>query len=240
MSGRWAICLAKRDADSLGRLWRTAAVEVCRHGDAIWLRGPGPDEATDRRLRCVAGARRFTVLNDGQLLPVAARVPHGRLPEGPWVPLRQWAGLDLPTAAMAARPDARVPLRLVRSAAEEETNILLTTFDRFRDYAVAAPHVRLDCWSFAAADEGRVLIRGTPLPPLPGERFVDHGGVAVPAGWTWSPAVDAPTLCRLLQLEANDLALLGVDGTWQRIAGDDFVRAGRSAIRATAEGLADG
>jgi len=266
--------LAERDAGSLGRLWRIAGVEVCRCADAIWLRGAGPDEATDRRLRSVAGARRFAVLDDGQLLPTAARVPRGHLPEGPWIALRQWAEIDVPTAAMAGRAEARVPLRLVRSAAEREADVLLTPFDRFYDYAVAAPQVRLDRWSFAVAgatgahDSGSrsrqtldrnvndgegaakvwrlrlrhcaVVIRGTPLPPLAGARFVDRGGVAVPAGWTWSPAVDAPTLRRLLQLEKGDLTLWTLDGPWQRIAADDFARAGRSAIRATAEGLADG
>ena len=240
MSSRWAICLAKDRADAAASLRQTAGVEVCQQGDLIWLRGGTADETLDLRLRAVPGARRFGVLPDGQLVASSARVPKGRLPDGPWAPIKNWIELCLDPPALAGQVDARVPLQLVRSTSVEDPSILQTTVNRWKVYGAGAPRVRLDRWYHAAADDRRVIVRGTPLPPLPGVRLVERQGIAVEAGWTWSPAVDAATIRHLLALQPNDLALLLPDGTWQLIAAADFVRASRSAIRALGEDACDG
>ena len=106
---------------------------------------------------------------------------------------------------------------LVRSSRPEKASVLLTSIDRWEAYAVQAPQVRLDRWQFAVAEDGRVLVRGGPLPPLPGGRWVDRKGIAVPAGWQWSPPVEASTVRTVFSLEPGDLALWQPDGTWQRI-----------------------
>jgi hypothetical protein len=128
-----------------------------------------------------------------------------------------------------------VPMVLVRSAQLDVPSVLLTTIDRWNDYAIRAPQVRLDRWQFAADEGGRVVIRGQPLPPLAGQRWVEQDGIAVPAGWWWSPPVEATIVRLVLGLEADDFALWQLDGTWERIGAARFVRASRTAVRATAE-----
>ena len=68
------------------------------------------------------------------------------------------------------------------------------------------------------------------LPPLPGQRWVEQEGIAVPAGWTWTPAVEAALVRQVFGLAAGDVALWHADGAWERIAGDEFVRATRAAV----------
>ena len=115
-------------------------------------------------------------------------------------------------------------------------------------YAVAAPQVRLDRWRFAVAGDGRVAVHcqfqsrqvtnlSYILPPLPGQRWVEQEGIAVPAGWTWSPAVETAILRQVFGLAAGDLALWHTDGTWERIAADEFVRSTRTAVRETGKNL---
>ncbi len=233
----WAICLGKADAAAVGRLRQVAGIEVCELPDQVWLRGPGLDEKLQRRLAAVPGARRFHVLPDGQLQPVASQLPHNWLPRGPWISLPKWLALGLPPASLAGRSDQRTPMVLVRSAHPETASVLLTTIDRWEAYAVRAPQLRLDCWQFAMADDGGVVVRGEPLPPLPGQRWVDREGIAVPAGWCWSPPVEAVIVRAVFGLEPGDFALWQTDGTWQRIRAADFTPASRAAARASAEGL---
>jgi hypothetical protein len=233
----WAICLGKTDLSAVGRLRRVAGIEVCELPDQVWLRGPALDEKLHRRLAAMPGAQRFYLLPDAQLQPVASRLPKNRLPGGPWVSLAEWLALELPPAGLAGRSGERLPMVLLRSPHPETASVLLTNVDCWAAYAIQAPQVRLDRWQFAVAKDGRVIVCGNPLPPLPGERWVDREGIAVPAGWRWSPPVEATIVRAVFALEPGDFALWQTDGNWQRIRAADFTPASRSAVRATVEGF---
>ncbi len=239
MSVRWAIVLHQDLARNAGPLRPISGTEVCEEGSTVWIRGEGSDDELELRLRGIPGASRYTVLPDGQLLAPGARVPKGRLPEGPWLPLRQWIAVELPTAGLAGRLAARSPLELVRSSCEREARILLTNIQSWRAHCDTAPQVRLDRWHFALRADGRVVVLGNPLPSICGQRFAENHGVAIPIGWAFSPRVDGEVLRELFGLESGDLAICSPDGSWQRIGGYDFVRATRSAVRTSAEGLID-
>src|SRR5262245_57901329 len=129
-----------------------------------------------------------------------------------------------------------VPLQVVPGGALREPALLETGLDLLLQYALAAPQWRIDRWSFAASGL-RVLVRGLPLPPLPGIHWVEMEGICVPAGRAWSPAVEPAVVRQLLALEPGELALLREDGAWDRVSSDDWVRASRSALRRTQEAL---
>ena len=237
MSRSWAIRLSRTDAATLARLKGRHGLEVCLLEDTVWLRGTEIDDDLEKRLRALP-ADRFEVLPDRQLVRSGCRVPKGYLPDGTWLALSDTVRVELGVPALAAECNDRVRLQLVRGGPARDANLLLTTIEAWTAYGERAPHVRLQQLAFAASDTGTVLVRGAPLPPLPGLRFVEDQGIAVPCGWTWSPAVDAEVVRGLLQLQTGDLALLHADGTWDRLRADDFVRATRSAVRATFEGAA--
>jgi len=239
MSQSWALCLSRGEAGCAARLRQTPLVEVCEIADKVWLRGPYREEIAEQIHAMPTGVR-FRVLDDGQLIPWGARVPQGRLPAGNWRPLAGWFELTLPTATVPATLPSRVGLRLVRDLQERTPSLLILSIERWLRYAETAPQVRLDGLQFVANESGRVLVRGTPAPPLAGELLVEESGVAVPAGWWWSPAVDGPVLRALLGLEAGELAILRLDGCVDRIAAGDFVRATRSAVRQTAAAATQG
>ena len=82
-------------------------------------------------------------------------------------------------------------------------------------------------------------MRGRPLPSLLGRRFVVHGGVAVPAGFAWDPAVSAEVLTRRFSVSGDAMVLWDEDGTITRLLGEQFVPVSRSALRATGQALAE-
>ena len=240
MSRRWAVRLEKTEIESVKKLRLAEGAEICEAEDQIWVRGETLGESLARLLRRHPHARRFWVLPDDQLVSPGKLVPRGYLPEGPWVPLVGWMSVHLPQVAAAGRLRGQVPIRLVRSGDMREPTVLITGLAQWYAYGTSAPQVRLDRWFYAAAEDRRVVVRGSPLPPLPGSRLVEAGGIAVPAGWTWFPAVEAAVLREVFGLEDKDLALFSGDGTWERVPASQFVRATRSSIRVTAREFGDG
>jgi hypothetical protein len=214
-------------------------IEANEADDHFWLRGDTLDDDLDLKLRKLPGAVRYTVLPDGQLVARGDRVPKGRLPDGEWTPLADWIGLVPQPAALSGESGQRVPLRLVRGDEDQAPTILVTDLAAWQSYVVGAPELRLRPLTFAAAADGRVLVRGHPLPPLPGVRYVEHDRVAIPCGLTFSPPLEPPVLHELLGLASGELALFDADGGFERVHSDQFVRATRSAARFTAESSHD-
>jgi hypothetical protein len=222
-------------AESLAAMRAWPGVEVCAVGEAVWLRAECLDEPRQEACRRLPGADRFTVLDDGQLLPISALVPRGHLPPGPWQPLVAWLKVVLPPALATAPAPPRVRLTLVRCGEEREPSWLLTDLESWARYAATAPQVRLARLAFAANGQGQVIVRGSPLPPLAGQRLVEQAGIAVPSGWTWTPAVDATVVRDVFLLAAGDSALWLADGSWFKIGSSDWVQATRSAARLSLE-----
>jgi MoxR-vWA-beta-propeller ternary system domain bpX2 len=231
----WAIRLRDADASGAARLRQIAKIEICEQAPFVWLRGESMNERLELALRKLPGAERFAVLDDGQLRPLGRRVPCGTLPHGQWIALEQWATLQVQPAAFAGDLSIRTAVRLVRSFEETEATALVADLLVWTRYAAVAPEVRLGPLWFAVAADGRVLIRGTPLPPLPGMRYVVQDGIARPCGYALWPRLESAVFVELLELAHGDLALFSPDGSVERIAAMNFVRATRSAVRMTQE-----
>lgn len=216
-----------------------SGIEVAETGKEIWLRGQRGNDSLDEKLSALPANARYEWLNPDQLRRMDQRVPSGRFPPLQWQPLAAWLQVELPTAALPALEPRPVSLHLIRSTEEREPELLLTDIDAFQKFASQAAQVRLNCLQFAAADDGRVVVRGKPLPPLPGRRFVIHGGVAVPSGFAWQPAVSPEVLVRRFAVSGDALVLWNEDGTITRLHGEQFIPVSRSAVRTTKQAFAE-
>lgn len=240
----WAIEFDGADAAACGLLRHEPGVEALLAAGRLWLRGQACDDRLASRLLRLPAIGRYTVTDDGALVADSTRVPRGRLPEGPWFALHCWLPLTPPPAfpVKAAAGFGSVGLTLVRGDRPGDANLLRVGFAAWMAHAVEAPAVRLERWSFAVADSGTTLVRGMPLPPLPGQRLVEEAGIAVEAGWTWSPWVSPESLRGIVGASRDDLVIVvGVTGTQELaceiVPGEAFVRATRSAVRLTARSL---
>ncbi|HLX68878.1 MAG TPA: hypothetical protein VKV04_04540 [Verrucomicrobiae bacterium] len=235
----WAICLAQEDAASLGVLRLADSIEVAEHDGTVWLRGKPTDERLAAKLHALPVHERYECLASGQLRRIDRRIPTARLPAVQWQSLSSWLRVLLPDSAFPAELPRAISLQLVRSTSEREPELLLTGLEELARFAAMAPEVRLARLQFAANANGSALVRGQPLPPLPGERYVMHSGVAVPAGFSWKPEVGADVLARRLGVSADALVLWNVDGSITRFHSEQFVPLSRSALRTTQQALAE-
>jgi hypothetical protein len=203
----------------------------------LWLRGEELGDELDLELRKVAGARRHTVDGEGRFTEVGHRIPAGTLPNDGWSLLSAWLAPGPQPAALAGDVPQRVVLRVERAGVERPASVLMTDAEAWAAYAGRAPAARLRPLTFAACADGRVVVRGAPLPPVPGRRYAEREGVAVPCGYAWSPPVEPAVVRQVLRLGAGDLALFAEDGTYERVDAAHFTRATRAAARASLEAL---
>jgi len=237
---QWAVAVDREHVRLLARLRRTPGLTVCQYNDVLWLRGDIDEAEIAPQLSTIPGARRFDLLPDKQLRPLGRLVPEGHLPEGPWQPLGSWLKVELPPLSFSvssALPLEPIRLRLVRSCEIREPALLEVSLEIFADYIETAPQWRIQRWQLAlarettAAQKKTVLVRGLPLPPIPGLFWTEQEGICVPAGYAWEPAVNAAVAGQLLGLAPQQLALLDPRGTHEVILPDYWVRASRSAVR---------
>lgn len=239
MSDNHIVKIDLRHARQSASLRRLPGLEVAEEADAVWLRAPADDETLNRLLRALPG-QRFRLIDGDQLVPWGKRVPTERLPRLDWRPLAEWSAIALPVAALPAPITSRVALQLVRGGPEQPPAALLADWQEWSSYATGAAEVRLRPLAFALSGPQesvqRAFIIGNPLPPLAGRPYTVADGIAVPCGWTFSPAVGGGVIRKLVALAKGDVALFDVDGTFERIAAEHFVPAGRGAVRESARG----
>jgi hypothetical protein len=214
-------------------------LEVGEAAEMIWLRGNRGDEQLERKLAALPARGRYERIAPNQLRPVDERIPSRRMPEIHWRPLQAWLQVETPFSALPADGPRRASLVLERSSEEREAGLLLTRLEELTRFAASAAKVRLDRLQFAATRDGEALARGTPLPPVPGRRFVLRGRVAVPAGFSWRPAVSVDVLERVLGVSGDALLLWNEDGTVIRLLGEQFVPLTRGALAATEKSLSE-
>lgn len=229
----WAVRLDASRAGGAAALRLRSGIEACETGADVWLRGPEGGEELALELRRLPGADRYDVLSGGVLRAPGKRVPAGKLPEGPWVAAAAWARVEPQEGSLPAELTQCVKPRLERSGAERPANLLRAPLAAFAGWTQAASNSRLRPLAFAASAR-EVLVRGEPLPPLAGTAYSENGGLAVPCGWALLPAAGAAAWRERLALADGDLALFCTDGSFERVPAAAFVRASRSAARATA------
>ena len=233
----WAASLPLAAVAGLAPLRFLGGAEAMIVDEHIWLRGDQLAEADELRLRQVPGLERFDIRDRGELFRVGSLLPYGQLPSGSWKKLCEFLQPERPPLRIVSGTWPQQTLSLVRDTEQREVSALLTSIKAWEEYALSAPQVRLNPLKFAMNGDGQVLIVGTPLPPLVGERFWEVKGIFVAAGWHWSPAVDAVIVRRVLQLGDDDFGLWHATGRWELIRKDDFVAARRATVRATAAGV---
>lgn len=231
LSGPWAARVPASALVHAGRLRGHADVRVLEADDEVWLRGDIADVETDRILRGLPGARRYRVDAEGRAVPSGGRIPECAVPQGGWRPIREALAVRLPPTLLPGQRPAPVALRLCPGGVPRAANLLLTTLPVFARWALLAPEVRLRPLAFAVDGQARVVVRGAPVPPLPGDLHVEACGVAVPCGLELAPALPVAVVARWLGITDEVVVRFLPDATSERI--DGFVRASRSAVRAT-------
>lgn len=232
------LVLAAADEAALGAVRHLPGLQAAPDAAGqLWLRGLPAQDPLPVELRALPARVAYGLDEAGRLFPAGRLAPTARLPALPWLPLRELLPLTLPPAALPAQDAPRYRPRLLASAQPQPGAALLTTLAAWAAYAEAAPEIRLQSLRFAAAADGRVLLLGAPLPPLPGQELWQLAGLLLPAGYALEAPLLAPLLSRQLSPAGTELLLFAPDGGWEPVPLTQLLPATRAAVRRTAAHL---
>lgn len=229
----YIIILAEKDAGALGRVRCWPGAQAARQDGVVWLRGIFAKDRPPVAIRQLPAVKTYRAGEGGLLFPEGALTPVGELPRLNWQSLKDFIPVELPVSALPGRVTEQAPVRLVASGRAEQGAALLTTRDAWANWVETAPSVRLQCLHFAASADGKALILGAAMPPLPGRELWMRHQILLPAGFDF----EYPVVSELIQRKYNPgkqaMLLFDENGRFDKIDGKSFVRATRSAVRMT-------
>ena len=202
-----------------------------------WLRGLPASAPLPPAVRALPAQVRYQLDAAGWLFEPGRLAPAGRLPALPWQPIAELLPLEVPPAALPGQGAPRYVPRLLPATQPAPSVALLATLPAWLRYAETAPEIRLQPLRFAAAADGRVLVLGTPLPPLPGQELWQRGALLLPAGHDLEAPVLAALLAERLATATGSWVLFAPDGGYELLAQGQLVAASRAAVRLTASTL---
>ncbi len=237
----WAGRLARASAQELGSIRLIRGLEALVIDEAVWVRGPRLGAEEEKAVARIPWEMRCELLDGGRLRMAGHRLSDGSLPNGTWRPLTELLAAGPLAVSRRVRVPATVAFELRPGAAMRDPAVIEVSAEDWKAFVETAPEIRLLRLTFAfdTAHPERVLIRGTPLPPIRGIQFVEAEAVATPAGWTWWPAVSAATLRAALEANDGELVVLRAGSEWSRVPRTAWIAATRSAVRAVM-GVASG
>tara|TARA_R110002096_G_scaffold316010_6_gene510322 strand:+ start:7920 stop:8666 length:747 start_codon:yes stop_codon:yes gene_type:complete len=230
----WIARIEAKDAVSVGNLRTVAGVEAALGAGVVWLRGSSNDEALPVELARLS-AQVFRWLPPDGLALLESEIPVARLPELEWRPLCEMTRPTVEQLLLPGKLSQRLALRLTPSGKVDcEPNVLQTSLSDLEKWVGSSAEIRWKELRFAAGYDGTVIVRGTPIPSLPGSRYFESDGVAIPLGQRLDPPVPSSVLAQAMQLVSGDLGIFRGEH-WERIEGANFVPVSRAAVRLTAQ-----
>jgi hypothetical protein len=227
------LLLAAPDRPALGAVRHLPGVLVAHTATQLWLRGLPATGELPLAVRTLPVTAAYELDAQDRLFAAGHLTPTTLLPKLTWLPIQEFEPLELPTAALPAQGALPYRVRLVPSARAEAGAALLTSIDAWQHYAETAPESRLHNLRFAVSAGARVLLLGTPLPPIASQEYWQQDSLLLPAGYDFEASLLGPLLARKLNSAADALVLFSPDGSWERVPLAHLLPATRSAVRLT-------
>jgi hypothetical protein len=228
--------LSQADKAALGTVRCLPGLQAAEDEGCIWVRGIPLPEKIDLRIRQLPGLHTYLLDADNYLFPPGGLTPVGKLKPLNWVALSQYVTIELPVSALPGTITQQHAIRLVPSGRSQPGNALLTDLDTWKTYGEQAPLIRLQQTQFAVSATNKVLVIGSPLPALPGKEYVLHDTLLLPCGYEFDPPAISNLVITRLDPSKGSLLLFDIDGRWEKVPKESFVRSTRSAIRFTKGG----
>lgn len=227
----WVMVLQKSDLGQLGKIRCWPGMKAAEYEGKLWLRCLMLEAELDEVLRCLPALYTYREDAQGLLFREGQATPSARLPQLNWMPLTAFIPVEMPTAALPARPPASYPVELMPTAEAQHGVALKISLEQWQQYAEAAPAIRLEGLRFALSEAGEVLVMGEPLPPISGEEFWQRESILLPGGYDF----EWPIVGQLMEMRENaegkNYLVFDREGNWGKIEKRYFVPATRAGIR---------
>lgn len=229
----WIFQLAQKDKDSLGTVRCFPGLEAVVQEGQIWLRLPQLEQGIPLDIQRLPIEQTFVLDPSNLLFPKGKQTPIAKIGKLDWVPLIDFIPVSLPVSSIPGYAKESYLPQLIRSQEEQTLSGLRTSWASFYTYAIHAPQARLEVLSFAASDNGEVLLLGHPLPPIPGNAYWQQHDLLIPAGYHFDLPWIAPLLNKSLNRAGMHFILFDQKGQWSKVPKKAVLQVSRAAVRTT-------
>lgn len=230
----WAVRMSQSQADfHLPRLRNLAHLTMCNEEAYVWILWEDLSTGADVVRREWKGLDLYVVDAEKRLIPLDAKVPTRRLPEGPWTAMPDSVALaDLYTLPAPRNAPPSCSIRLIRSSIERPAMLLCCDIPCWSAWVNQIATPVLAPLQVCFPDTGRVWVRGSKtLPPIQGERYTVQASVALPLGFVVDPPVPHSLLRRSCGTQTNDLLVFHRAGHVEEIPEEAWLTASRRTTR---------
>jgi len=169
---------------------------------------------------------------DGKLHLQGSLLPDRNVPSLVWTRIDRALPIELPRLNHNFFGlEEKISTKLIPSEKEEKAVAMLTTMDALRVYVEAAPKVRLKPLRWTIVNGDWALIFGTPLLPLQGQTYWEHGNILIPTGYDFDISILKNSIDKLLNPNQDLLTVWNRDSTWFDLQKTDVVELSISSLR---------
>ncbi len=169
---------------------------------------------------------------DGKLHLQGSLLPDRNVPSLVWTRMDRALPVELPRLNHNFFGlEERVSTKLIPSEKEEKAVALLTTMDALRAYVESAPAIRLQPLRWTIVNGDWALIFGTPLLPLQGDTYWQHGNLLIPTGYDFDLHILRNSIDKLLNPNQDLWIVWNRDSTWFDLQKTDVVGLSISSLR---------
>jgi hypothetical protein len=229
------LVLSVKDLESLGTVRALPRLSAAVDGELIWVRGIRQAEFSELRFRQIPAIYTYMVDEDDYLFGLAEITPVGKLKDLPWTSMIEFLSVDLPVSGLPCKLTEKINIKITPSDVLEKGSALLTDLHIWKLYIETAALIRLRKLKFAMREDNKVLIIGTPLPPIPGREFYLKNDIMLPSGYNFEFNIVWDMIPEILNPDKNSIILIDTQSNCHIIAESNFVDASRSSLRLTKE-----
>jgi len=217
------------------------------HKPYAYVRAHDPADKELSRLRSL-GSDGVYVVEEEHLRREDERLWSETLPDLNWQNVDELIEYFLPVKFVDAAVNGVEPSAVDLQVISDETlrigngsipiaSYLLTSMERWSEFALSCPEVRLKQLRFAVNRNSQAIIHGTPLPTIEGQYFYSSGRVVCQLATAWKPRVSTEVLAELFDLQPSQLLLIQQGEQPVVIDEAAFVGATRMAVRTSYRSL---
>jgi len=169
---------------------------------------------------------------DGKLYLQGSLLPDRNVPSLVWTRIDHALPVELPRLNHNYFGlEEQISTKLTPSEKEAEAVAMLTTMDALRAYVESAPAVRLKPLHWTIVNGDWTLIFGTPLLPLQGNTYWQHGNLLIPTGYDFDLSILKNSIDKLLNPNQGLWIVWNRDSTWFDLQKTDVVELSISSFR---------
>ncbi len=221
----------KTNEDDLANIRPWTDLKVGFDEEYVWVKGFNYLQINSLEVKSMP-SKTLYYTKAGKLYLQGSLLPDRNVPSLVWTRIDRALPVELPRLNHNFfELEEQISTKLIPSEKEMKAVAILTTMDALRAYVESAPAVRLKPLQWTIVNGDWALIFGTPLLPIQGQTYWQHGNMFIPTGYDFDLPILRNSIDKLLNPNQDLWIVWNRDSTWFDLQKTDVVGLSISSFR---------